>query len=169
MLDHVEPHEHTLPTGDRSGVTIEPWLTDQWYVDAATLAGPALTAVEEGRTEIIPKQWEKTYFDWLRNIQPWCISRQLWWGHRIPAWYGPDGKYFVEETETEAKQAAAAHYGHAVALKRDNDVLDTWFSSALWPFSTLGWPEQTPELSTALSRPICWSPVSTSSSSGSLG
>jgi valyl-tRNA synthetase len=146
VLVKAEPHEHTLPTGDRSGVTIEPWLTDQWYVDAATLAAPALKAVEDGRTEIIPKQWEKTYFDWLRNIQPWCISRQLWWGHRIPAWYGPDQKYFVEETETEAKQAALAHYGHAVTLTRDNDVLDTWFSSALWPFSTLGWPEQTPEL-----------------------
>jgi len=146
VLEKAEPHEHTLPTGDRSGVTIEPWLTDQWYVDAATLAGPALKAVEDGRTEIIPKQWEKTYFDWLRNIQPWCISRQLWWGHRIPAWYGPDQKYFVEECETEAKQAALAHYGREVKLTRDNDVLDTWFSSALWPFSTLGWPEKTPEL-----------------------
>jgi valyl-tRNA synthetase len=146
-IEKVEPHDHTLPTGDRSGVTIEPWLTDQWYVDAATLAKPALAAVEDGRTQIIPAQWEKTYFDWLRNIQPWCISRQLWWGHRIPAWYGPDNHFFVEETETEALQAARAHYGHDVELVRDNDVLDTWFSSALWPFSTLGWPEQTPELS----------------------
>ena len=137
---------HGMLEVNRSGVTIEPWLTDQWYVDAATLAKPALKAVEDGRTQIIPAQWEKTYFDWLRNIQPWCISRQLWWGHRIPAWYGPDQKYFVEETETEALQAAAAHYGHPVELVRDNDVLDTWFSSALWPFSTLGWPEQTPEL-----------------------
>jgi valyl-tRNA synthetase len=145
-LDRVEPHDHTLPTGDRSGVTIEPWLTDQWYVDAATLAKPALAAVEDGRTQIIPAQWEKTYFDWLRNIQPWCISRQLWWGHRIPAWYGPDQQIFVEETETDAIQAARAHYGRDVELIRDNDVLDTWFSSALWPFSTLGWPEQTPEL-----------------------
>jgi valyl-tRNA synthetase len=146
VLERVEPHDHTLPTGDRSGVTIEPWLTDQWYVDAATLAKPALAAVEDGRTQIIPAQWEKTYFDWLRNIQPWCISRQLWWGHRIPAWYGPDHHIFVEETETEAMAAARAHYGHDAPLARDNDVLDTWFSSALWPFSTLGWPEQTPEL-----------------------
>jgi valyl-tRNA synthetase len=147
VLEKAEPHDHTLPTGDRSGVTIEPWLTDQWYVDAATLAKPALAAVEAGRTQFVPAQWEKTYFDWLRNIQPWCISRQLWWGHRIPAWYGPDGHIFVEETETEAIQAAQAHYGREVALSRDDDVLDTWFSSALWPFSTLGWPEQTPELS----------------------
>ena len=146
ILERAEPHDHTLPTGDRSGVTIEPWLTDQWYVDAATLAKPALAAVEDGRTQIIPAQWEKTYFDWLRNIQPWCISRQLWWGHRIPAWYGPDNHIFVEETEGEALQAAYAHYGHDVELVRDNDVLDTWFSSALWPFSTLGWPDQTPEL-----------------------
>jgi valyl-tRNA synthetase len=146
VLDHVEPHDHTLPTGDRSGVVIEPWLTDQWYVDAARLAGPALAAVEDGRTEFVPKQWEKTYFDWLRNIQPWCISRQLWWGHRIPAWYGPDHHFFVEETEAEALESARQHYGHDVALIRDEDVLDTWFSSALWPFSTLGWPDQTPEL-----------------------
>ncbi len=145
-LDHVEAHEHSLPTGDRSGVVIEPWLTDQWYVDAQRLAGPALKAVEQERTRIVPKQWEKTYFDWLRNIQPWCISRQLWWGHRIPAWYGPDMHYFVEETEEEAQAAARAHYGHAAVLTQDDDVLDTWFSSALWPFSTLGWPEETPEL-----------------------
>ncbi|HTJ65778.1 MAG TPA: valine--tRNA ligase [Alphaproteobacteria bacterium] len=146
VIEKVEPHDHTLPTGDRSGVTIEPWLTDQWYVDAATLAKPAIAAVEDGRTRFVPVQWEKTYFEWLRNIQPWCISRQLWWGHRIPAWYGPDQTIFVEETETEALAAAKAHYGHDVELVRDNDVLDTWFSSALWPFSTLGWPEQTPEL-----------------------
>jgi valyl-tRNA synthetase len=146
VLDHVEPHDHTLPTGDRSGVVIEPWLTDQWYVDAARLAGPALAAVEDGRTEFVPKQWEKTYFDWLRNIQPWCISRQLWWGHRIPAWYGPDRHFFVEETEAEALESARQHYGHDVPLIRDEDVLDTWFSSALWPFSTLGWPDATPEL-----------------------
>jgi valyl-tRNA synthetase len=146
VLDHVEPHDHTLPTGDRSGVVIEPWLTDQWYVDAARLAGPALAAVEDGRTEFVPKQWEKNYFDWLRNIQPWCISRQLWWGHRIPAWYGPDRHFFVEETEAEALESARQHYGHDVPLTRDEDVLDTWFSSALWPFSTLGWPDATPEL-----------------------
>jgi valyl-tRNA synthetase len=148
ILDHVEPHDHSLPTGDRSGVTIEPWLTDQWYVDAARLAIPAIAAVEEGRTEFFPKQWEKTYFEWLRNIQPWCISRQLWWGHRIPAWFGPDHHFFVEETEAEAQAAATAHYGHAVPLNQETDVLDTWFSSALWPFSTLGWPDATPELAT---------------------
>jgi valyl-tRNA synthetase len=146
VLEKAEPHDHSLPTGDRSGVVIEPWLTDQWYVDAQRLAVPALEAVETGRTQIIPVQWEKTYFDWLRNIQPWCISRQLWWGHRIPAWYGPDNHIFVEETEQEAIAAANRHYGHAVELVRDDDVLDTWFSSALWPFSTLGWPEKTPEL-----------------------
>jgi valyl-tRNA synthetase len=146
VLDHVEPHDHSLPTGDRSGVTIEPWLTDQWYVDAERLAGPAIAAVEDGRTRIIPLQWEKTYFDWLRNIQPWCISRQLWWGHQIPAWYGPDHHVFVEETDEEAHAAARDHYGHAVELVRDLDVLDTWFSSALWPFSTLGWPDKTAEL-----------------------
>jgi valyl-tRNA synthetase len=146
VLERAEPHDQTLPTGDRSGVTIEPWLTDQWYVDAARLAVPALAAAEDGRTEFVPRQWEKTYFDWMRNIQPWCVSRQLWWGHRIPAWYGPDHRVFVEETETEAKSAAHAHYGRDVDLRQDTDVLDTWFSSALWPFSTLGWPEQTPEL-----------------------
>ncbi len=146
VLDHAEPHAHSLPTGDRSGVTIEPWLTDQWYVDAGRLAIPAIAAVEDGRTRFAPAQWEKTYFEWLRNIQPWCISRQLWWGHQIPAWYGPDHHIFVEETEAEAAQAALDHYGHASPLTRDSDVLDTWFSSALWPFSTLGWPEETPEL-----------------------
>jgi valyl-tRNA synthetase len=146
VLERVESHDHSLPTGDRSGVTIEPWLTDQWYVDAARLAGPALAAVEDGRTQFVPRQWERTYFDWLRNIQPWCVSRQLWWGHRIPAWHGPDHRYFVEETEEEARAAALAHYGRDVALTRETDVLDTWFSSALWPFSTLGWPDKKPEL-----------------------
>jgi valyl-tRNA synthetase len=146
VLERAEPHEHALPTGDRSGVTIEPWLTDQWYVDAATLAAPALKAVREGRTRFVPAQWEKTYFDWLNNIQPWCISRQLWWGHRIPAWYGPDHQIFVEETEGEALEAARLHYGRDVDLVRDDDVLDTWFSSALWPFSTLGWPDPTADL-----------------------
>jgi valyl-tRNA synthetase len=146
VLERAEPHDHSLPTGDRSGVTIEPWLTDQWYVDAATLAGPALRAVQDGRTKFAPAQWEKTYFEWLNNIQPWCISRQLWWGHRIPAWYGPERQIFVEETEAEAIEAARLHYGRAVKLVRDDDVLDTWFSSALWPFSTLGWPDRTPEL-----------------------
>ncbi|MFO1089726.1 MAG: valine--tRNA ligase [Hyphomicrobiales bacterium] len=146
LLEKVEPHTHQVPHGDRSGVVIEPWLTEQWYVDAATLAKPAIAAVEQGDTAFVPKNWEKTYFEWMRNIQPWCISRQLWWGHQIPAWYGPDEKVFVAETEAEAQAAADAHYGKAVPLKRDEDVLDTWFSSALWPFSTLGWPDQTPEL-----------------------
>jgi valyl-tRNA synthetase len=130
------------PFGDRSGVVIEPMLTEQWYVNAAELAKPCIAAVEKGDTTFVPKNWEKTYFEWMRNIQPWCISRQLWWGHQIPAWYGSDGKIYVEESEEEAQKAAGA----SVTLTRDEDVLDTWFSSALWPFSTLGWPEQTPEL-----------------------
>ena len=146
LLEGIEPVTHTVPYGDRSGVVIEPWLTDQWYVDAPKLAIPAVEAVETGKTVFVPKQWENTYFEWMRNIQPWCVSRQIWWGHRVPAWYGPDGTVFVEETETEAKAAAAAHYGETVDLTRDSDVLDTWFSSALWPFGTLGWPEQTAEL-----------------------
>ncbi|QCO01424.1 valine--tRNA ligase [Azospirillum argentinense] len=146
LLEKIEPHTHMVPHGDRSGVAIEPWLTDQWYVDAATLAKPAIEAVETGKTVFVPKQWENTYFEWMRNIQPWCISRQIWWGHQIPAWYGPDGHFFVEETEEAAIAAAKAHYGQDVALTRDQDVLDTWFSSALWPFSTLGWPDETPEL-----------------------
>ena len=146
LLDKTEQHTHTVPHGDRSEVAIEPFLTDQWYVDAKTLAQPAIAAVRDGRTVFVPKNWEKTYFDWMDNIQPWCISRQLWWGHQIPAWYGPDSKVFVAESETEAKAEAAKHYGKDVALTRDEDVLDTWFSSALWPFSTLGWPDRTPEL-----------------------
>ena len=146
LLDHIEEHTHTVPYGDRSGVVVEPWLTDQWFADAKTLAGPAIEAVEQGRTRFVPKQWENTYFEWMRNIQPWCISRQLWWGHRIPAWYGPDGHIFVELTDEEAADAAAEHYGKPVDLSRETDVLDTWFSSALWPFSTMGWPDETPEL-----------------------
>ncbi len=142
LLDHVEDHAHSVPHGDRSGVVIEPWLTDQWYCDAKTLAEPCIKAVEDGRTRFVPKQWENTYFEWMRNIQPWCISRQLWWGHQIPAWYGPDGQVFVEETEEEALKSAEAHYGKPTTLERDGDVLDTWFSSALWPFSTLGWPSK---------------------------
>jgi valyl-tRNA synthetase len=186
-LEKIEPHAHMVPHGDRSNVVIEPWLTDQWYVDAKTLAQPALRAVRDGKTIFTPKNWERTYFDWLENIQPWCVSRQLWWGHQIPAWYGPEymgsgkikvsltpqgsakkgiDKYetFVEESEAEALKKAEAFYGFPVALVsgpeesttrfaegvigvwRDEDVLDTWFSSALWPFSTLGWPEATPEL-----------------------
>jgi valyl-tRNA synthetase len=165
LLAQVEPHTHMVPHGDRSGEVIEPFLKDQWYVDAKALAVRAMAAVEDGRTVFVPKNWEKTYFDWMENIQPWCVSRQIWWGHRIPAWYGPDGKVFVAETEEEAVSRALAYYaeteaitpmqGHDMALDpasrapfltRDEDVLDTWFSSALWPFSTLGWPDETPEL-----------------------
>jgi valyl-tRNA synthetase len=133
----AEPRTIQTPYGDRSGQVIEPWLTDQWYVDAATLAKPAIEAVRSGATKIVPKSWEKTYFNWMENIQPWCVSRQLWWGHRIPAWFDADGKPYVAETEEEAQAQA----GEGVALTRDSDVLDTWFSSALWPFATLGWPE----------------------------
>ena len=146
LLDKVEDHTLMVPHHDRSGVVIEPWLTDQWYCDARVLAQPAIAAVESGQTRFVPRQWENTFFEWMRNIQPWCISRQLWWGHRIPAWYGPDGAVFVAETEAGAVEEAAAKYGGAVALRQDEDVLDTWFSSGLWPFSTLGWPEKTPEL-----------------------
>jgi len=146
LLEKIEDYVHTVPHGDRSGAVIEPFLTDQWYVDAATLAKPAIEAVKRGRTTFVPKNWESTYFHWMENIQPWCISRQLWWGHQIPAWYGPDGTAFVAESEAEAKAQAKAHYGKDEKLKRDEDVLDTWFSSALWPFSTLGWPDKTPEL-----------------------
>jgi valyl-tRNA synthetase len=146
LLEKVEDHLHTVPHGDRSNVPVEPFLTDQWYVDAKTLAEPAIASVREGRTVFVPKSWEKTYFDWMENIQPWCISRQLWWGHRIPAWYGPDGEIFVAASEEEAEASAYRHYGSRVKLSRDEDVLDTWFSSALWPFSTLGWPDETAEL-----------------------
>ena len=146
LVEKIEDHVHMVPHGDRSGVAIEPWLTDQWYCDAKTLAQPAIEAVEQGRTRFVPEQWTATYYAWMRNIQPWCISRQLWWGHQIPAWYGPDGTIFVELTEAEAEAAAERHYGRPTELRRDEDVLDTWFSSALWPFTTLGWPEATPEL-----------------------
>ncbi len=146
LVEKIEEHRHAIPYGDRSHVVIEPFLTDQWYVDAETLAQPAIKAVEDGDMKFVPKNWERTYFEWMRNIQPWCVSRQLWWGHRIPAWYGPDGEVFVEESEVAAHSVAKTHYGKAVELKRDEDVLDTWFSSALWPLSTLGWPDETPEL-----------------------
>ena len=146
MLDKTEDHLHMVPFGDRGGVPIEPYLTDQWFVNAEELAKPAIKAVEEGRTKFIPENWSKTYFEWMRNIQPWFISRQLWWGHQIPAWYGPDGEIFVALSEEEASAAAEEHYGVKTELKRDEDVLDTWFSSGLWPFSTLGWPDETPEL-----------------------
>jgi valyl-tRNA synthetase len=165
LVDKIEPHKHMVPHGDRSGAVIEPFLTDQWYVDAKELARPAIAAVRDGTTAFVPKNWEKTYFDWMENIQPWCISRQLWWGHQIPAWYGPDGKVFVAETEEEAVSRALGYYAETEAITpmqahdmaidpdsrapfliRDEDVLDTWFSSALWAFSTLGWPDHTPEL-----------------------
>ncbi len=165
QLVQIEPHTHMVPHGDRSNVVIEPFLTDQWYVNVRPLADRALAAVRDGRTKIVPENWEKTYFQWLENIEPWCISRQLWWGHQIPAWYGPDGRVFVAESEEKAVAEALAHYvevdvitsaeaeamasdpeRRAAFLRRDEDVLDTWFSSALWPFSTLGWPEGTREL-----------------------
>ncbi len=152
LLEKIEPHRHMVPHGDRGGVPIEPYLTEQWYLDAETLAKPAIAAVEQGKTVFHPKQWENTYFEWMRNIQPWCISRQLWWGHQIPAWYGPDGTCFVEMSEAEAQAVAEAHYGKAVALTRDPDVLDTWFSSALWPFSTLGWPGESADIKADLER-----------------
>jgi valyl-tRNA synthetase len=160
FVERIEPNIHMVPHGDRSGAVIEPYLTDQWYVDARTMAQPAIAAVRSGATSFVPKNWEKTYFEWMENIQPWCISRQLWWGHQIPAWYGPDDKVFVAETEEEAVGNALGYYveqgvitpeqGREMALDpakragfitRDEDVLDTWFSSALWPFSTLGWPD----------------------------
>ena len=146
VLDRVEPHTLQVPHAERGGAVVEPRLTTQWYVDAASLAGPAIAAVEGGAARFVPSQWENTFFAWMRDIQPWCISRQLWWGHRIPAWYAPDGTVFVERTEAEAQAAAEARFGADVALQRDEDVLDTWFSSALWPFSTLGWPERTADL-----------------------
>ena len=140
-LVRVEDRVIPTPFGDRSGVVIEPWLTDQWYVDAAKLALPALQAVKKGDIKIVPETWAKTWFNWLENIQPWCVSRQLWWGHRIPAWYAEDGHVFVAETEEEARKQAGDQ-----PLRQDEDVLDTWFSSALWPFATLGWPEETEDL-----------------------
>jgi len=169
LIEKIESTTHVVPHGDRSGAVLEPFLTDQWYVDAKTLAEPAIAAARERKTVFVPPQWEATFFNWMENIQPWCVSRQIWWGHQIPAWYGPDGKVFVAETEDDVVADALAHYteieeitvqeGHDIAadparrhrfaseyLKRDEDVLDTWFSSALWPFTTLGWPDETPEL-----------------------
>ncbi len=146
LLAEIEDTVHKVPYGDRSAVVIEPWLTDQWYVDAKKLSLEAIACVEDERVKFIPKYWERTYFEWLRNIEPWCISRQLWWGHQIPAWYGPDATVFVKATEEEAIEAAKEHFGKDVELTRDPDVLDTWFSSGLWPFSTLGWPDKTPDL-----------------------
>jgi valyl-tRNA synthetase len=169
LIEKVEPTTHVVPHGDRSGAVLEPFLTDQWYVDAKTLAQPAMAVVRARKTVFVPAQWEATFFNWMENIQPWCISRQIWWGHQIPAWYGPDGKIFVAESEDDAVADALAHYvevgeltaeqGGAIDsdskertrfardyIRRDQDVLDTWFSSALWPFSTLGWPDETFEL-----------------------
>jgi valyl-tRNA synthetase len=144
LLERTEPHKMMVPRGDRSGAVLEPYLTDQWYVKIAPLAAPAIAAVESGRTRFIPENWAKTYFEWMRNIKDWCISRQLWWGHRIPAWYDEQGNVYVGRSEQDAR----ARHGVAsdVALRQDPDVLDTWFSSALWPFSTLGWPQSTAEL-----------------------
>ncbi|ACB27377.1 valine--tRNA ligase [Methylobacterium radiotolerans] len=145
-LRAIEPNTHAVPHGDRSGVVIEPYLTDQWYVNVKPLAERALQAVRDGQTKFVPENYEKIFFQWLTNIEPWCISRQLWWGHQIPVWYDDEGGIFVAESEEEARAAAEAQRGRPVALTRDADVLDTWFSSALWPFSTLGWPDSTQEL-----------------------
>ncbi|MGO9702081.1 MAG: valine--tRNA ligase [Xanthobacteraceae bacterium] len=170
LLEKIEPTTHSVPRGDRSGAVIEPFLTDQWYVDAKTLAQPAIEAVRQSRTNFVPVQWEATFFNWMENIQPWCISRQIWWGHQIPVWYGPEGEIFAASSEAEAVTEAISfyeskgrryetdlmpldgiEYAHGLRsgrykLHRDEDVLDTWFSSALWPFSTLGWPDQTPDM-----------------------
>ncbi len=144
LVEKIEPHTLMVPHGDRSQAVIEPWLTDQWYVRIAPLAGPAIEAVQSGRIRFVPENWDRTYFEWMRNIKDWCISRQLWWGHRIPAWYAPDGTVYVGRDEAEVR---ASHQLSAdLILTQDEDVLDTWFSSALWPFSTLGWPDKTPEL-----------------------
>ncbi|KAF1857779.1 hypothetical protein Lal_00041180 [Lupinus albus] len=145
-LRAIEPNTHMVPHGDRSGVVIEPYLTDQWYVNVKPLAERAMQAVRDGKTKFVPENYEKTFFQWLINIEPWCISRQLWWGHQIPVWYDDEGGYYVAESEAAAAAQAEAKHGRPVALTRDEDVLDTWFSSGLWPFSTLGWPDKTPEL-----------------------
>ena len=146
LVEKIEPHTHAVPYGDRGGVPVEPYLTEQWYADAKKLAEAPIAAARDGRVKFVPERGRDEFFRWMENIQPWCVSRQLWWGHQIPAWYGPDKKVFVALSEDDAKAEARAHYGKDVALERDPDVLDTWFSSALWPFSTLGWPDKTPEL-----------------------
>ncbi|HBJ88403.1 MAG TPA: valine--tRNA ligase, partial [Gammaproteobacteria bacterium] len=146
LLEKIEPHTLKVPRGDRSGAVIEPWLTPQWYVDAKKLAEPAIVAVEDGSIQFVPKQWENTYFAWMRDIQDWCISRQLWWGHRIPAWYDETGNVYVGESEAQIREAEGID--DSIALSQDEDVLDTWFSSALWTFSTLGWPDQNSDLKT---------------------
>src|SRR5690606_23054655 len=147
LIDRIEPHRLKVPRGDRSGAILEPLLTDQWYVRIEPLAKPAIEAVEQGRIRFVPENWSKTYFEWMRNIHDWCISRQLWWGQQIPAWYDDEGNVYVARSEADAARQAEARLGRKAALRRDEDVLDTWFSSALWPFSTLGWPQKTPELS----------------------
>lgn len=147
LLEKIEPHKLKVPRGDRSGVVIEPYLTDQWYVKIAPLAEPALKAVKDGDIKFVPENWSNTYYHWMENIQDWCISRQLWWGHQIPAWYDNEGNVYVGRSEEEVRQK---HNLGDIELRRDEDVLDTWFSSALWPFATLGWPEETPELETFL-------------------
>jgi valyl-tRNA synthetase len=142
FIEKIEDYKTTIPYGDRSNTIVEPYLTNQWFCNAEELAKQAMQVVRDGETKFFPSNWEKTYFQWMENIRPWCISRQIWWGHQIPVWYGPDGKEFCAETEEEAKQLAIDYYkADKIILKRDKDVLDTWFSSALWPFSTLGWPE----------------------------
>ncbi|MBL8663858.1 MAG: valine--tRNA ligase, partial [Candidatus Odyssella sp.] len=146
LVEKIEPHAHTVPHGDRSDVPIEPWMRVEWYADAKKLAEGPIAAVRDGRIKLVPESQEKTFFNWMENIQPWSISRQLWWGHQIPAWYAEDGAVFVDYDEAGAKAQAKTKFGRDVPLRRDPDVLDTWFSSALWPFSTLGWPEKTPEL-----------------------
>ena len=147
LVDKIEDTVHAVPYGDRSDTVIEPFLTDQWFVDAKILAGPAIESVKSGETKFVPKSWENTFFEWMNNIEPWCISRQLWWGHRIPAWHAEDGSIFVGKTLEEVKEQAFNKYGKNIELKQDPDVLDTWFSSGLWPFSTLGWPNNSKELS----------------------
>src|ERR1700728_1951412 len=146
LIERIEPHKLTIPRGDRTGAVIEPYLTDQWYVRIAPLAAPAIAAVESGRVRFVPENWDRTYYQWMRNIHDWCISRQLWWGHRIPAWYDEGGQIYVARSPAEAQAQARARHGREVPLRQDDDVLDTWFSSALWPFSTQGWPERSPEL-----------------------
>jgi valyl-tRNA synthetase len=148
LLEKVEDHKLKVPRGDRTGEVLEPFLTDQWFVKIAPLAEPAIEAVEDGRIRFIPENWAKTYFEWMRNIEDWCISRQLWWGHRIPAWYDDQGREYVGRDQDEARNKYGSRPPPGSALIQEEDVLDTWFSSALWPFSTLGWPDQTPELKT---------------------
>ena len=148
LVEQIDDHTLMVPRGDRSQAVVEPYLTDQWFVRAGPLAEPAIKAVEDGRIRFVPENWSRTYFEWMRNIQDWCISRQIWWGHRIPAWYDDDGNIFVGRDADEAQQKAFQHHGKDVVLRQDDDVLDTWFSSALWPFSTLGWPKATQDLTT---------------------